>query len=70
MTAEPVPEVHSIDESQWEPDDYDLLYHFANFAWMANCVVTEPGPLQGWFSEPCHRCHSYVPFNLRVQENY
>lgn len=70
MSVPEVPEVRTIDGSQWTLDEYDLLDGFVNFAWMANSVTTEPGPLQGWFSEPCHRYHSYVPFNARVQENY
>ena len=65
-----IPAVSSIDKTQWKPDEYDLLFPFVNFARMANAVVTEPGPRQGWFAEPLWRHHSYAPFNARVMENY
>lgn len=70
MTAEPIPTIDQLDKTQWEPEAYDLLDHFVNFARMANAVNTEPGPLQGWFSEALWRHYSYAPFNARVMENY
>ncbi|MBI2952352.1 hypothetical protein HYY27_09665, partial [bacterium] len=70
MPTDPVPAVESIDRSQWRPEEYDLLFHFVNFARVANSVVTEPGPLQGWFREALWRHYSYAPFNARVMENY
>ena len=70
MPSDAVPEVTSVDKSQWKPEEYGLLYQFVNFARMANSVVTEPGPLQGWFSEALWRHYSYAPFNARVMENY
>ena len=70
MASKPVAEVTSIDKSQWKPEEYGLCYHFVNFARLANSVVTEPGPLQGWFSEALWRHYSYAPFNARVMENY
>lgn len=68
--VEPVRSVESIDKSQWKPEEYDLCYYWVNFARMANSVVTDPGPLQGWFSEALWRHYSYAPFNARVMENY
>ncbi len=65
-----IPEIQSIDRSQWKPDEVDLCYHLVNFARLANSVITEPGPLQGWFSEALWRQYSYAPFNARVMENY
>ncbi len=70
MSFDPVPEVDDILKSDWKPDHYGLLYHFANFARLANSVVTEPGELQGWFGEALWRHYSYAPFNARVMENY
>ena len=32
MSREPVPEVESIDKSQWRSEEYDLPCHFVNFA--------------------------------------
>ena len=70
MSFDPVPEVDEILKSDWKPEEYGLLYHFANFARMANSVITEPGDLQGWFGEALWRHYSYAPFNARVMENY
>ncbi len=70
MARDSVPEVTSIDRSQWRAEEYSLLFHFANFARVANAVVTEPGPLRGWFREALWRHYSYAPFNARVMENY
>ena len=70
MSFDPVPEVDEILKSDWKPEEYELLYHFANFARMANSVITEPGDLQGWFGEALWRHYSYAPFNARVMENY
>jgi hypothetical protein len=50
MAIEPIPTVQSIDPSQWHPQERHLLYHFVSFPRMANAVITEPGPLQGWFA--------------------
>ena len=70
MPTDPVPAVEAVDKSQWRPEEYDLLFHFVNFSRIANSVVTEPGPLQGWFREALWRHYSYAPFNARVMENY
>jgi len=70
MSATVVPAVERIDRLQWKPIEYDLLYHYLNFRRMADAVVTEPGPLQGWFREALWRHYSYAPFNGRVMENY
>jgi len=70
MSFDPVPEVDDILKADWKPDEYGLLYHFANFARLANSVITEPGDLQGWFGEALWRHYSYAPFNARVMENY
>ena len=69
MSAAITPVSH-IDINQWNPEEYDLLFHLANFARMANAVEVEPGPLQGWFKEALWRHYSYAPFNCRVMENY
>jgi hypothetical protein len=70
VSFEPVPEVDDIFKADWKPEEYGLVYHFANFARMANSVITEPGDLQGWFGEALWRHYSYAPFNARVMENY
>lgn len=70
MGSGAVPCVERLDRSQWKPEEYDLLYHFVNLDRVANAVVTEPGPLQGWFGEALWRHYSYAPFNARVMENY
>lgn len=70
MPSAPVRAVERIDRTQWQPAEYDLLYHFVNFSRLANSVVMEPGPLQGWFGEALWRHYSYAPFNGRVMENY
>jgi hypothetical protein len=70
MSFDPVPEVDEILKADWKPDEYGLLYHYANFARLANSVITEPGELQGWFGEALWRHYSYAPFNARVMENY
>lgn len=70
MSFDPVPEVDDILKSDWKPEEYGLIYHFSNFARMANSVITEPGDLQGWFGEALWRHYSYAPFNARVMENY
>jgi hypothetical protein len=70
MSFDPAPEIDDILKPDWKPDEYGLLYHFANFARLANSVVTEPGELQGWFGEALWRHYSYAPFNARVMENY
>lgn len=70
MSPNPVPPVESIDKRQWQSREYAYLDHFVNFARLANAVITEPGPLQGWFGEALWRNYSYAPFNLRVMENY
>lgn len=70
MSPQPVPAVRAIDRAQWQPEEYDLLSHFVNLDRLANSVVTERGPLQGWFAEALWRHYSYAPFNARVMENY
>ena len=68
--ATPIPAVTALDRRQWRPHEYPLLWHYVNFARLANSVVTAPGPLQGWFDQPLWRQYSYAPFNARVLENY
>lgn len=70
MPSDLVPFVETIDLSQWKPDEHHLLDHFVDFARAANCVVTEPGPMQGWFSEALNRTDVYLPFNGRIMENH
>lgn len=70
MSFDPVPDVEGIVKADWKPEEYGLLYHFANFPRLANAVITEEGPLQGWFGETLWRHYSYAPFNARVMENY
>ena len=54
----------------WQPGEQRLCFHYVNFARLANSVLTEEGPLRGWFSEALWRQYSYAPFNARVMENY
>ncbi len=63
MSFNPVPGVENILKSDWNPEEYGLLYHFDNFSRLANSVITEPGELQRWFGEALWR---YAPFNARV----
>ncbi len=64
-----IPHIQSIDPMQWQAGDYSLLFHFVNFARLANAVELD-GPRRGWFNEPLWRQYSYAPFNARVMENY
>jgi hypothetical protein len=64
-----IPAITAIDPAQWQPSERPLLFHFANFARMANTVELD-GPRRGWFAEPLWRQYSYAPFNARVMENY
>jgi len=42
--------------AQCKPSQHDLRFHCFRFARMADSVVMEPSPLQGWFGEALWRC--------------
>ena len=50
MLFDPVSEVDKILEANWKPDEYGLLYHYANFSRFAN-LITELGEMQGWLGK-------------------
>ncbi len=62
--------ITTFDPAQWKPQEYPLFGKFVDFARVCNCVVTDQGKMQGWFSEALWRTDVYAPFNGRVLENY
>ena len=51
MLFDLVSEVDEILEANWKPDEYGLLYHFANFSRLANSVISKLGEIQGWLGK-------------------